>query len=72
MPHLTSIIANAFFILVMIWFVILIISLFTLSRRRDISIPVKIFWSAVIFFAPVAGLIFYLIYGYRKKMTRRE
>jgi hypothetical protein len=70
MPHLLSIIVNAFLVIVIIWFVVLIISLFTLSRRRDITIPVKIFWSAVIFFAPVAGLIFYLIYGYGKKIHK--
>jgi len=71
MFHLLSIIVNTFLILVVIWFVVLIISLFTLSRGRDIAIPAKIFWSAIIFFAPVIGLIFYLIYGYRKRIYKQ-
>jgi len=71
MHGLASIIVNAFFIIIVTWFIVLVISVFTLSRRRDISIPAKIFWSAIIFLAPVVGLIFYLIYGYRKRMPKQ-
>lgn len=55
---------------IIIWFIILVISLVTLIKRSDILFPVKIFWAAVIFFAPVIGLIIYLFAGpARRRLT---
>lgn len=48
---------------VAVWLVILIIALFTLSRRKDMFFPIKIFWALVMFFAPVLGVIFYIVFG---------
>jgi hypothetical protein len=41
--------------------------LVTLFKRKETVLPVKIFWAAIIFIAPVIGLIFYLIYGLPKR-----
>ncbi|QQL48383.1 PLDc N-terminal domain-containing protein [Mucilaginibacter ginkgonis] len=63
---------DIFIALILLWLVVLIISILTLTKRKDIAMPVKAFWSAVLFMAPVVGLIFYLIYGLRgnrKKIT---
>ncbi len=46
-----------------IWLVVLVISLLTLSRRKDMLMVVKVFWALVIFFAPVIGVVFYIIFG---------
>lgn len=46
-----------------IWLLILIVALFTLSRRKDMFTFIKIFWALVIFFAPVLGLIFYIMFS---------
>jgi len=56
--------------LALVWLIVLIIAIVTLSRRQDMATPVKIFWAAVIFFAPVAGLILYFVFGFRKKDHR--
>lgn len=53
--------------LVIIWVVTIIIVLVTLFRRKDILLPVKIFWAVIIFIAPVLGLIFYLVLGLPKR-----
>jgi len=50
-----------------IWFIVLVISLVTLWNRRDIILPKRIFWMAVILFAPVVGLILYLFVGAKKR-----
>jgi len=55
---------------VVIWLVILIIALFTLSRRKDMLFPIKIFWALVMFFAPVLGVIFYIVFG--SKTSNRQ
>lgn len=71
MGSTTSTLLNIFIALFLLWLVVLIISIYTLFRRRDILLPVKAFWAAVLFLAPVVGLIFYLIYGVRKN-TRSD
>jgi len=53
-----------------IWLLVLIISLLTLSRRKDMFFMIKVFWAIVIFFAPVIGLVFYIIFG--SKTTNRN
>jgi len=66
---LDSVLMKALFVIIVIWFIIFIVCLVTLSRRKDISIPEKIFWSVIIFFAPVIGLIFYMVFGFKKRRT---
>jgi hypothetical protein len=60
-------ILKGYLVLVIIWLVTLIIILITLMNRKDIPLPAKIFWAVIIFIAPVIGLIFYLIFGLRRK-----
>jgi hypothetical protein len=67
---ISSVLLNIIVAIAFIWLVVLIIAVITLSRRRDMATPVKIFWAAIIFFAPVAGLILYLVFGFRKKDHR--
>jgi hypothetical protein len=43
------------------WLVLLATSLYGLVKRNDIGLPVKIFWGLVICFAPVIGLIAYVL-----------
>lgn len=62
-----SILVSGYLVLVIIWLVTLLIVLVTLFRRRDILLPVKLFWAVVIFVAPLIGLIFYLIFGLPKR-----
>jgi hypothetical protein len=50
-------------LLIVIWLVLLVTSINSLVKRRDISLPVKIFWGAVISLAPVVGLILYVVFG---------
>jgi hypothetical protein len=69
---LDSILMNTVFVVVIIWFIIFVVSLITLSRRKDISVPEKIFWAAIIFFAPVVGLLFYVIFGFKKRRMRQR
>jgi len=64
---LDSVLMNALFVVIIIWFIIFVVCLVLLSRRKDITIPEKIFWAIVIFFAPVVGLIFYLVFGFNKR-----
>lgn len=56
---------------IIIWFIVLVISLITLLKRSDLLFPVKIFWAAVIFFAPVVGLLIYLMAGPKRKRISR-
>ena len=67
MSSFSSALLNIFLIAIIIWFIVLIIAIITLTKRKDIVTPAKAFWSAVIFFAPVVGLIFYLMYGFKNK-----
>jgi hypothetical protein len=62
-----STIISGYLALVIIWLLTLIIVLVTLFRRRDILLPVKLFWAVIIFIAPLIGLIFYLIFGLPKR-----
>lgn len=62
----TSTLLNIFIVLILVWLVVLVFSIISLTRRKDMIVPVKVFWGAVLFMAPVVGLIFYLIYGTRR------
>jgi uncharacterized membrane protein YhaH (DUF805 family) len=52
-----------FLLLMLIWLVVLATSIIGLVKRRDISLPAKIFWALVISLAPVVGLIIYVLIG---------
>ncbi|EHQ28172.1 PLDc N-terminal domain-containing protein [Mucilaginibacter paludis] len=65
---LSSVLINTTLIILLIWLIVLVFSLVSLSRRRDIFTPVKVFWAAIILFAPVAGLVVYLVYGPKKRV----
>jgi Phospholipase_D-nuclease N-terminal len=67
-----SILVSAAIIAMIIWLIVFIVCLLSVSRRRDISLPEKIFWGAIIFFAPVLGLIFYLVFGFKKMRTTKK
>jgi hypothetical protein len=56
-----------FLVLGAAWLIVLVVVLITLYKRRDMELPVKIFWGLVIFFAPLIGLILYLIFGAGKR-----
>jgi len=58
-------ILKGYLALVIIWAVTLVTVLIILLKRKDVSMPEKIFWAVIIFIAPVIGLIFYLIFGLR-------
>jgi hypothetical protein len=60
-------ILQGYLALVIIWLITLVIVLIVLFRRKDTSPVYKLFWAVVIFIAPVIGLIFYLIFGLRKR-----
>lgn len=62
-----SALLSGYLILVGLWLITIIIVLITLFRRKDILLPVKIFWGIIIFIAPVIGLILYLILGIPKR-----
>jgi len=62
-----STLISGYLALVIIWLVTLLIVLVTLFKRRDILLPVKLFWAVIIFVAPLIGLIFYLIFGLPKR-----
>ncbi|RKR81739.1 phospholipase D-like protein [Mucilaginibacter gracilis] len=64
----SSVLLNIFFVAVLVWVAVLVIALVSLARRNDIFMPVKIFWSAVIVFAPLAGLLAYLVYGPKRRV----
>ena len=48
-----------------IWLLVLVISLLTLSLRKDMFFAIKVFWAIVIFFAPVIVVLFYIIFGWK-------
>ena len=52
--------------LVFLWLVMLVTSINGLVKRKDISLPVKLFWGCVISLAPVVGLILYVALGRQK------
>ena len=62
-----SALLSGYLILVGLWLITIIIVLITLFRRKDILLPVKIFWGFIIFIAPVIGLILYIILGLPKR-----
>jgi hypothetical protein len=62
-----SAIVGGYLILVALWLLTIIIVFVTLFKRKDIPMPVKIFWAIIIFIAPVIGLIVYLIFGIQKR-----
>jgi hypothetical protein len=64
---------KGYLVLVIIWLLTVVIILVTLFRRKDILLPVKLFWGVVIFVAPLIGLIFYLIFGLpgKKKLLEK-
>ncbi len=62
-----SALVSGYLILIGLWVITIIIVLITLFKRNDILVPVKIFWAAIIFIAPVIGLIFYLLFGLSKR-----
>ena len=61
-----SVLLSGYLILVGLWLLTIIIVFVTLFKRKDIPMPVKIFWGIIIFVAPVIGLIIYLIIGLQK------
>jgi hypothetical protein len=62
-----SALLSGYLILVGIWLLTIIIVFVTLFKRKDIPMPVKIFWAIIIFVAPVIGLIIYLLVGLQKR-----
>ena len=66
-------ILKGYLALVIIWAVTLVTVLIILLKRKDVSMPEKIFWAVIIFIAPVIGLIFYLIFGLpgKKKLLEK-
>lgn len=62
-----SALVSGYLILVGLWLLTIIIVFVTLFKRKDIPLPVKIFWAIIIFIAPVIGLIVYLIVGLQKR-----
>jgi glucan phosphoethanolaminetransferase (alkaline phosphatase superfamily) len=60
-------ILKGYLALVIIWAATLVTVLIILLKRKDVSMPEKVFWAVIIFIAPVIGLIFYLIFGLRGK-----
>lgn len=66
MSDTTSTLFNIVIVLFLVWLVVLVIAIITLLNRKDLITIEKVFWAAVIFFAPVVGLIFYIIYGIKK------
>lgn len=62
-----SALVSGYLILVALWLLTIIIVFVTLFKRKDIPVPLKIFWAIIIFVAPVIGLIVYLIVGLQKR-----
>jgi hypothetical protein len=58
---------RGYLVLVIIWLITLIMVLVILLKRKDTDPVHKLFWAVIIFIAPVIGLIFYLIFGLRKR-----
>ncbi len=61
--------SSVLLILLGVWLLVLIIALVSLWKRHDTIMPVRIFWMLVIFVAPVIGLVFYLVFGTKKRTT---
>ena len=68
MQSFSSVLFNVFLMVLLVWVVVLTVVLITLSKRKDVALPIKLFWSAVIVFAPFAGLLVYLIYGPKNRL----
>jgi len=64
---LISSILSGYLILAAIWFITLVIVLVRLFNRKDTPLPEKILWGAIIFIAPVLGLVLYLVIGLPKR-----
>lgn len=60
-------ILKGYLAIVAIWLATLVIVLITLFKRKDLMFPTKIFWTFIIFIAPVIGLIIYFVYGLKGK-----
>lgn len=50
----------------LLWFVVLIICINSLLKRKDISFLTKMIWAVFIALAPVIGLVVYISAGRRK------
>ena len=50
-----------------VWFLILIVSLIVIYRRKDMHKAEKLFWTVVIVMAPILGLICFFIWGKKKR-----
>jgi hypothetical protein len=53
-------------IILLIWLAVLIFTYIQIYKRKDLSFLGKLIWIFIIFAAPVAGLIVYLILGKRQ------
>jgi hypothetical protein len=62
-----SALLSGYLILVGLWVITVAIVLVTLFKRKDIVLPVKLFWGFLILIAPVIGLILYLVVGLPKR-----
>jgi ABC-type transport system involved in multi-copper enzyme maturation permease subunit len=62
-----SALVSGYLILLGLWLIAVIIVLITLFKRKDILLPVKLFWAFIILIAPVIGLILYLVVGLPKR-----
>lgn len=56
-----------YLIVVLVWLLVASFTLISILKRKDMMLPVKILWSAVVVIVPVVGLIIYLIYNYNKE-----
>ena len=56
-----------YLIVVLIWLVVASFTLISIIKKKEMLLPLKIFWCALIIAAPVLGLIIYLIYNYNKE-----
>jgi hypothetical protein len=52
---------------VFLWLIILIVSIASLFKRKDMAMPMRIIWLIVILMFPVVGLIVYLVIGGRSR-----
>jgi len=57
-----------YLIVVLIWLVVASFTLISIVKRKDMRLPIKILWCALIIAAPVIGLIIYLVYSYNRDM----
>ena len=62
----------AAFIIGIVWIILVIIAVRSLLKRKDMLLPVKLFWGIVLFCAPVVGLIFYFFMTSKRRMSLRE